>query len=71
MTHDLTCQFDSKYCSMCKLQAEARADEREKIAMRIEAAWKNLHVMHTIISAIHGQNTEHVYEKVNGGKEHA
>lgn len=32
MTHDQECKFDPKYCRDCKLQAEARADERKKFA---------------------------------------
>lgn len=35
MTHDQECKFDPKYCSMCKLQAEAREDERRKAANKL------------------------------------
>lgn len=35
MTHDQECTFDPKYCSSCKLQAEARVDERQQAAAKI------------------------------------
>lgn len=35
MTHDQECTFDPKYCRDCKLQAEARADERNMAAWRV------------------------------------
>lgn len=35
MTHDQECTFDPKWCSSCKLQAEARADERRKAADKV------------------------------------
>lgn len=35
MTHDQECTLDPTLCSMCTLQAEARADEREQAAARI------------------------------------
>lgn len=40
MVHDQECKFDPKYCRDCKLQAEARADERYKATMRVLDAYK-------------------------------
>lgn len=39
MTHDRECKFDPKYCRDCKLQAEARADERYESTMRLLDAY--------------------------------
>lgn len=59
MTHDQECKFDPKYCSSCKLQAEARVDEREKVAARVMAfldAHENDAYYDTeLIAAIHGE----------------
>lgn len=51
MTHDQTCTFDPKWCSACIMQAEARADERDKAAQRIARLEGNLDTL-TISRAI-------------------
>jgi hypothetical protein len=38
VTHDEKCTFDPKWCHDCIVQAEARADEREKAAEKVNIA---------------------------------
>lgn len=51
MTHDEQCKFDPKWCRDCQMQAEARADERDKASQRVARIQGNVDT-YTISRAI-------------------